>query len=196
MALKLEVFETSTSDVSLVVMPSVQAEEMRLQAYEAGYNAGWEDAVAAASADKARISAELANNLQRLSFSYHEAQAQVLRSIRPLLTELTTKLLPELAREAIAPVVLDVLMPLLDEATEPVIHIVLNPASRNAVEHLLTQAAGLSVTIAEEPTLGEGQVYLRLGREELRVDLDLAIRDIISVVQDFFDLAEKEDSHG
>lgn len=196
MPLKLEVFENSAPGTDVVVMPVVQAEEMRLQAYESGYHAGWEDAVAAASADQARISAELANNLQRLSFSYHEARSQVLRSIQPLLTELTTKLLPEVAGEAIAPVVLDVLMPLLDEVSEPVIQIVLNPASRLAVEHLLTQAAGLSVTIEEEPTLGEGQVYLRLGGEELRVDLDQATHEIIRAVHDFFDLAEKEDIHG
>jgi len=67
--------------------------------------------------------------------------------------------------------------------------LVLNPASRAAVAQLLEQATGLPLILQEEPTLGEGQVYLRLGGSETEVDLDRAIADITAAVRGFFALS-------
>lgn len=196
MVLRLEVFETPTAISDTVVLQSAEIEEARLQSYETGYSAGWEDALAATSAEEGKISAEFANNLQNLTFTYHEARAHLLRSIKPVLVEVTTKLLPEVAREAIAPVVLDALMPLIDETLDQPIQIQINPESRPAVERLLTQAAGMTLEIEEEPTLGEGQVYVRLGKSELKIDLDGAAAEVIRAVHDFFDYSEREETHG
>jgi flagellar M-ring protein FliF len=52
------------------------ADAERLAAYEQGYRAGWDDAVRAEAADQARIGAELARNLQEMSFSFHEARSR------------------------------------------------------------------------------------------------------------------------
>lgn len=196
MALRLEVFETPSAASDTVVLQSAEIEEARLQSYEAGYSAGWEDAIAATSAEEGKISAEFANNLQNLGFTYHEARSHLLRSIKPVLVELAAKLLPEVAREAIAPVVLDALMPLIDESLDQPIQIQINPETRPAVERLLTQAAGMTLEIEEEPTLGEGQVYVRLGKSELKIDLDGAAAEVIRAVHDFFDYSEREETHG
>jgi flagellar biosynthesis/type III secretory pathway protein FliH len=58
------------------------------------------------------------------------------------------------------------------------------------------QAAGLPLEIVEEPTLGEGQVYLRMAEGETRIDLDTAVQDIIRAVHDFFDYSQKDTSDG
>lgn len=196
--LKLEVFETPQvpQPGQSVMMEASAIEDVRLQAYETGYSAGWEDAAAATATEQDRLTAELANNLQRLAFTFQEARSHVLKSVQPLLVQLTTQLLPQLAQEVLAPVVLDTVMPLIDEATEAPIRIMLNPASRIAVERLLAQAAGLPLIVEEEPTLGEGQVYLRLGAVEHRVDLDQAVLEITTAVHDFFDYSEKDTPHG
>jgi flagellar assembly protein FliH len=196
--LKLEVFETPRPAQAgqTVVMEASAVEDVRLQAYEIGYSAGWEDAVAATRDDQERIGTELANNLQRLSFTFHEARTHVLRSVQPLVIQLSTRLLPDLAREVLAPVVLDTLMPLIDSLADAPIRVVLNPASRPAVERLLTQAAGLPLIVEEEATLGEGQVYLRFGDVEHHIDLDQAVADIARAVHDFFDFSEKEAKNG
>lgn len=196
MKLNLEVFETTAASTGTVVLQSAEIEEARLKSYELGYAAGWEDAVAAAKEEEGRFAVELANNLQHLSFTYQQARRHLLTSIRPVLQELATRLLPELSREALAPVVLDTLMPLIDDAADQPIGLKLNPLARPAVERLLSQAAGLPLLIEEEPTLGEGQVYLRLGEAEYRVDLDQATAEIIKAVHDFFDYSERDESDG
>lgn len=195
--LKLEVFETDNSAATTTVVTDISAlEEARLAAYESGYTAGWDDASTAQSEDQAHVGANLARNIQTLGFTYHEARIHVLRAVEPLLQEIVGRLLPEMAHEALAPVVLETLMPLAEQMADAPVTLVLNPAVRPAVEALLEQATGLSITLQEEPTLGEGQVYLRLGDIETHIDLDRATAEITAAVRSFFGISQKEPSHG
>lgn len=190
--LKLESFESDPeAAVAQASQHLVLTEDARLQAYEQGYGAGWEDAVTAQTEDQSRIRADLARNLQALGFTYHEARNHVLRAVAPLLQDMIGQLLPQVAREALAPTVLDTLLPMAEHLADAPVSVVLNPAARPAVEALLAQTA-LPVSITEEPTLGEGQVYLRLGPAETHVDLDRATALISQAVRGFFGLSEQE----
>ena len=197
-ALRLEVFDLPDTPArrSTIVTDATALEDIRMQAYEQGYTAGWDDAAAAQSEDKSRIQADFARNLQTLGFTFQEARMHVLRAIQPLLHEIVTCLLPQVARESLASVALETLMPLADEMADAPVTLVVSPTSRPAVEALLEQATGLPLTVIEEPTLGDGQVYFRLGNIETRLDLDRATTEIASAVRDFFDLTEKDQRYG
>lgn len=196
--LKLEVFETDAPAAgnSAVVLDVMLLEEVKLAAYDSGYAAGWEDAAAAQSSDQTRVSADLARNLQSLAFTFHEARGHILRALEPLLTEVTGRLLPDLARETLAPLVLDILMPIAEKNVDVPVSLILNPAARPAVESLLEQATGLPITVVEEPSLSEGQVYLRLGTVETHINLDRAIAEITTAVRGFFETPERIKDHG
>lgn len=196
--LNLEVFDTATGDDG-TVQPLVQAsalEDAKIASFEQGYTAGWDDATAAQTDDQLRLRADIARNFQILSFTYQEARNHVLQSIRPLIVEMTNRLLPEMARETLAPIVLETLMPMADEGADAPLTLVLNPAVRAQVESLLDQATGLPMVIEEEPSMGEGQVYIRFGTAETKVDLDQATADITTAVRSFFSLTQEESSHG
>ena len=192
--LRLEVFETDVqgSVPDTVLLDTMALEEAKLGSYDAGYSAGWEDAAAAQSGEQSQIKVDLARNLQSLGFTYQEARMHILRNIEPLLQEMVGRLLPELARETLAPIVLDVLMPIVEKMADAPVTLVLNPAARVAVEGLLDQATGIPLTLIEEPSLGEGQVYLRMGGAETAVDLDRATAEITAAVRGFFDLPERK----
>lgn len=194
MVLRLEIFESDDpgGSAETVVLDTAALEEARLASYDSGYAAGWEDATAAQAGDQSRIRAELARNLQALSFTYQEARSHVLRAIEPLLTETVGKLLPEIARASLGGIVLDALMPMAETLADAPVVMVLNPASRPAVETLISEATGLPIVIEDEATLGEGQVYLRLGGSETCVDLDRATVEIMTALRGFFDLSNKE----
>ncbi|WP_309664855.1 flagellar biosynthesis protein [Tabrizicola sp.] len=196
--LRLEVFDTETAPDG-TELPLVQAsalEDAKIASFEQGYTAGWDDATAAQSGDQTRIRADLARNLQTLSFTYQEARNHVLQAIRPLIIEMTSRLLPEMAREALAPTVLETLMPMADEMADTPLTLVLNPAVRAQVESLLEQATGLPMTIEEEPSLSEGQVYIRFGTVETKVDLAQATAEIANAVRAFFSVTQEETAHG
>ena len=198
MPLKLEVFdvEPKSDRRQMVVLDRVALDDEKLAAYETGYRAGWDDASSAVSEDQTRARAELARNMQTLSFTYHEARGHVLKAVEPLLLQIVGQLLPEIARETLAPFVLETLMPLAESLGDAPVTLVINPVARAAVEALLEQATGLPMTIEEEPTLGEGQVYIRMGTFETQVDLDKATADIAAAVRGFFDLTGKDHPHG
>lgn len=198
MALRLEVFETAaeTDRPEVLVTDTGHLEEAKLASFEAGYSAGWEDAAAALSEEQNRIRADLARNLQGLAFTYHEARDHVLRALEPLLKEMVARLLPTLARETLGQLVVETLRPMAAERAGAPLTLVINPVSRRAVELVLAENAGLPLEIEEEPSLGEGQAYLRFATSETRIDLDRAIAEIIAAVRDFFALSRKEAPNG
>lgn len=196
--LRLEVFDSSIA-ADGTPQPLVEAsamEEARIAAFEQGYSAGWEDASAAQQGDQSRIRADLARNLQSLAFTFQDARGHVLQAIRPLIVEMANRLLPEVAREALAPTVLEALMPMADRLADAPLVLVLNPAARDSVESLISQATGLPMVIEEEPSLDEGQVYIRLGTTETKVDLSQATADITAAVRAYFNLTNQETPHG
>lgn len=195
--LRLEVFGSADRAAEGTVVTDLSAlEEARLAAYEQGYAAGWDDAATAASDELARLKLDLARNLQSLGFTYHEARLHVLRGVEPLLQDIVTRLLPEMARAALAPLVLESLMPLAARMADAPVTLVISPAARAAAESLIDRSCNLPLTLLEEPSLGEGQAYLRLGDCETRIDLDRAIADITAALRGFYDLSEKERKYG
>lgn len=198
MTLRLEVFDLDEqiSDNPVVVLDLLALEEAKLAAYDQGYTAGWDDAASAQTDEQSRMRTDLARHLQALGFSYQEARIHVLKNIEPLLIEVVSRLLPPLARITLAPLVVEGLMPLAATLADSPVTLVLNPAARPAVESLLERMTGLPLILREEPSLGEGQVYLRFGPHETEIDLDRAIADITAAVRGFFDLATQEPAHG
>lgn len=195
--LQLEVFDTPDRTGARVDPGQDEFEEARLAAYEQGYTAGWDDAVAAQDAEVARLRADLGRNLQDIAFTYHEAHSHVLRTLEPLLQDMVNKVLPAIARESIGHVVLDHLRPLARELTGAPITVVSNPSNRGVIERLLVAEAGFPLRFDEEPSLGAGQVYLRLGEAESRVDLDGVIAAISAAVSAFFRIEKHEERrHG
>jgi flagellar assembly protein FliH len=194
--LRLEVFGQDTGAPETVVIEAAAMEEARLASFEAGYEAGWEDAMAAQKDERSAVGADLARNLQALSFTYHEARAHVLAALQPFLVALVSRVLPETARANLAPMVAEALRPLAELAAGAPVTIELNPAARPAIEALLAGQASPPVRLVEEPTLGEGQVYLRLGDREDHVNLDHITESIRTAVTGFFPSAEELKTHG
>ncbi|MEZ5798721.1 MAG: flagellar biosynthesis protein [Paracoccaceae bacterium] len=195
---KLEVFDapSAASSRAAQVVEMGAVEEAKLAAYEQGYKAGWDDAAAAQAEDQGRIRADLARNLQQLSFTYQEARSHILKAVGPLLEEMVGRLLPETARETLAPLVLEQVMPMAEDLSDQPVAMVMNPAVRPAIESLIEQATGLPMTIEEEPSLPEGQVYIRMGGSEAKVDLTRVTADIAAAVRGFFSLNQEPGSDG
>jgi flagellar assembly protein FliH len=196
---QLEVFQlavpTPASDI--VVLGKMELEETRLSAFDKGYAAGWEDATAALTTDRSRMEAELGRNLQALGFTFQEARVHLLRGLKPLLTTMIGRLLPEMARETLCALILEQLMPHAEAAVDAPVSIIAHPRARPFLEGILTQAQGLPLKIAEDADLPQGQVFLRFaGGDETLIDLDRAIGQIMATVRDFFAHTDEERAYG
>lgn len=168
-----------------LTMTDVSLEDERLAAFEKGYQAGWDDAVKAQSEDVRRITADLAQNLQDLHFTYEEAYGAVMAALRPLLTEMAGAVLPRLARESLAPRIVEMLHDHAREKGRQPIEIAAAPEDLPRLNHLTER--GPEVTLVADDTLGAGQVYLRFGESEADIDLAGVLSDITAAVSGFFD---------
>ncbi|MGB7317237.1 MAG: hypothetical protein WBC85_04650, partial [Planktotalea sp.] len=83
------------------IEPRGSAQSDPLEGFEAGYKAGWDDAVAAQQGSQAHLSTVLAQNLEQAEFTLIEAQTEVLKSVKPVLNEITATLLPGLSSAAL-----------------------------------------------------------------------------------------------
>jgi hypothetical protein len=196
---QLEVFHLASgmpaSDI--VVLGKMELEETRLSAFDKGYAAGWEDAQTALTSDRSRMEADVGRNLQGLGFTFQEARMHILRGLRPLLSAMMGRLLPEIARETLGELILEVLMPRAETALDTPVTIVTHPRARPFLAGLLEQAQGLPLTVVEDASVGQGQVFLRFQTgEETLIDLDRAIGQIMTTVRDFFAQTDEERAYG
>lgn len=194
MALRLEVFDDPHTPPPAA--PQAVDEEGRIAAYESGYSAGWDDAVAAQSDEQGRIRADLGRNLQSLSFTYEEARQNLLRAVLPPLTDATAALLPVVARAALAPHVAAHWRALADSLADVPVTLLVHPEQFDLVQAVLADAPRLPFALRGEPSLGDGQALLRWGDGGTRVDLDAAAQQIRALLDAHFHLIERPQSHG
>ncbi|WP_136683469.1 flagellar biosynthesis protein [Falsirhodobacter xinxiangensis] len=191
-ALRLEVFETEDDTV---VTDRAAMEEARRAAFAEGLAAG--RAEAAAEAETARHGHEAAamRNLADLAFTFHEARAHVLSALHPLFEQIATALLPNLARQALAPVLAEALMPMAEGLAETPIRVAHHPDAADAVARVLAECP-FPLEAVLDPALPTGAVQLRLGQTETRVDLTRATEAITAALRGFFAPNEQERMYG
>ena len=123
-------------------------EKIRLEGYEAGYKAGWDDAVNAEEEEQNRIGAEFARNLQDMGFTFHEARAHVLNTLEPLLLGMVEKVLPDLVSQTIGHSIIEEMLPLATPAADPPLEVVIR-AEASAGSSVLAREAGLMIGATE-----------------------------------------------
>jgi len=166
----------------MTLMSDVALEDQRLASFEQGYSAGWEDAFTAQDEDQKRITGDLANSLGDLSFTYHEALAQLMQSVEPVFHSLIELVLPDILAHTFGQHIVEQLCELVrDQAEGPVTLVVPLGASAN-LSPILAEELAMPVEISEDADMAGGRAYLRLGATEREIDsaaLMASIRDAI-----------------
>ncbi|KIC20634.1 hypothetical protein [Leisingera sp. ANG-Vp] len=171
-------------------------EEQRLASFEKGYSAGWDDAVTAKDQESSRISAELANSLEDLSFTYHEAQSQLLDSLDPMFKVLTSAILPDAMAASFGHHIVDQLAEMAKGQTDQPMQIVVAPGEGAAVRSLLPQNFSVPVTVQEDAALTPGQAYLRIGSSECEINCDALLESIQDSIEAFTYHAKEDSQYG
>lgn len=183
--------EASSDDV--VELSELKLEEERLEAFEKGYQAGWDDSAAAGHSETDDATRRISQRLNDLSFTYHEAYAGALKALGPVIRQLVDAVLPKMARRMIGPQIHALLQDLLAEhGRQPVI---LKCASedRPALETIRADASALPLQIIEDPSLTPGQVEIRFGEAtECELDLNEVISGVSGALDAFFETPQQD----
>ena len=175
-----------------VSLTDVSLEEQKLEAFEKGYQAGWDDSTKSGSDDSRRISADFEQNLQDLSFTYQEAHVASLNALKPLLDQIVSTVLPAMVQKTLGSQISELLHDLAKKHGSQPIEIVVAPANSATISDLLNQNTQHDITFVEEPSLADGQVYIRFGSQEREINLNEVLTSIDQAVVGFFEEAQRK----
>lgn len=156
-----------------------------LEAFDKGYQSGWEDCARTEVEERRKIGADLAAGLRDLTLTHGTIRLEVLSALGPLLEEIVATLLPTMAAEAVVPAVLAELQQIARQNSETRIDLRAAPASCPALERLLEDHPDLPVSLQPEPAFAEGQVSIRFGVEQRDIDLGAAAARMAEAIRQF-----------
>ena len=165
-------------------------EDAHLAAFESGYQAGWDDASAAHAKNQNQTITDLSQNLQALSFTYHEAYTHVLAAIHPLLQQMVATVLPDLAQATLGIRIISEVGKMAASHANPDLELTVSSATRSQVEALLNEGLNMPVHLLDDDSLGSGEVFLKLGQEERKIDMTGLLASIDTAVNQFFNTNE------
>lgn len=195
MPIRLEVFETLTDPATARLLTAEEIEELRLNAYERGYNAGWDDAGKQAENEDRTRRAELERQMQQLAFTYHEVRGHLLKALRPAFVALLDSVVPSAARAAVVPMALDELQALAGTVSEAPVTVRVSPQTRAELEAALEGLVLPPLKIVESEEIAPLQVALAFDAQETQIDLAAVAEQLRAAIERFYLIHTEEVSH-
>lgn len=169
--LALEDFGAFAGPIPVEKVDADRLEAEKLEAFDKGYAAGWEDSTAACEQANAESAEAALARLQDFSFTFHEARAQVLRSLLPLVEAITSRLVPATLQATLGARLTELVEKSVTEAAGTEVELLTAPGERDRLEAALVGRVSFPLAVREEESLAAGLVHVRVGRSEHEIDL-------------------------
>jgi len=195
MQIRLEVFRKTEEPEVPCALPADALDDIKLNAYERGYVAGWDDSGQQAEREAQERRAAVERQIEALNFTYHEARGHVLRAMEPVFRAMLETVIPEAARAAIIPEVIGQLLPLAHAASDVPITLRISPGCRTAFEAAFGGLLLPPLDIRESAGLQPGQAEIVFDAQETRVDLAQAIEGLRGAIGRFYQIQFEEIRH-
>ncbi|MCA0941399.1 ABC transporter ATP-binding protein [Salipiger pacificus] len=186
----------SKPEAAAASVGTAEIDAAKLESFESGYRAGWDDAIKAQSEESGRIASDFSQSLQDLSFTYNEAYRQMLDAVTPLLEDMLQALLPRLLHETLGLHLREQLGAMAQEIARREVLIAVAPGTSEQVAPLLEQDFGFPLRLEEDETLAEGQADLRFGDTERQIDLSGLLEEVTRAVEGFAHDTRRNAAHG
>jgi flagellar assembly protein FliH len=129
-----------------------------------------------------------------MSFTFHEAQTQMLDNLDPLFKVLTSAILPDAMAASFAHHIVDQLNDMAKGQTSQPFVITVAAGEGAGLRAVLAQNFPVEVKVREDADVGPGQAYLRLGDAEREIDSSALLASIHESV-DAFTYQVQEEAH-
>lgn len=169
---------------------------IRLEGFDSGYKAGWDDATEAVKATSGSISEALGENLSNFTFTYHDARAAVLNELAPVIKELTQSVLPKVLHSSFSAIILETIEDIADKSSNPAVHLRVHPAHADTLTKALDNSIDMPFDVVADLTLGEDATLLEIGKTELEIDFTEYFEKISQTLLAFFAKPEVASKYG
>lgn len=179
----------------VVEMTDVLLEEERLEAFEKGYQAGWDDSSKAQEGQAGHVTAEFSQAIADISFTYEEAFRTLLDGVHPLISQIVRTVLPAAAQATLAPRLTEIIMLQVAEHGRQSVVVRVAPDQAVALQEVDLTAGQVPFKLQGDASLSPDQVQLRFDdRAEQEIDLQNTIAQITAAIDSYFTtgLAEEQ----
>lgn len=183
-------------DPSTTAIPENDVEDMQLASFEAGYQAGWEDAIKAQKGSSGQAAIDVAQNLQDMSFTHRDAFLKLSKAMQPLLMQMVDKVLPNVARQVLGLHILQQINSVMEDQAATALEIVVSPDQEESIAALLKAQAKVPFTLRADPLVGPGQAQLRTNSNGQDINLDAVLSGMSDAIQAFYQQPDLESSDG
>ena len=152
------------------------------ESWQSGFEAGYEKALQDTREEQAQLSAQVVQQLNDLSFGYHEARAHLEGTLRPLFDELVDTFVPHLAREAVVPLAAEELRNMANRLMEAPIQLRVAPGMEPVFRSILSEVDDVPLRLFADSNLHDQQVILTGATEEAAIDLRSLVEEIGSIL--------------
>lgn len=173
-----------------------EVEDQKLQAFENGYQAGWDDAIQAQSDNGKHVSAGLAASLQEAKLEYEEVRSSLDGSLQEIMSGVVKTLLPAIARDSLGTHICEQVQVMSKTEMNRKIEVAVAPEAEDVVRSVLSESAAATCEIITDSLLAPTQAFLRLGKDEREINLDHVVTEIAQSVSAFFATRNSEVTDG
>ncbi|KIC49622.1 hypothetical protein [Tateyamaria sp. ANG-S1] len=188
--------EKKSTSTDAPALPIEMVEDQKLEAFEKGYQAGWDDAVSAQSETQGFVSSGLASSLQDASFEYHELRASMTATVETVITNIIDIVLPQIARASLGAHVREKAQNMARAALDKRVEIAVAPENEAAVRSVLSDEIPEPFLLVSDNLLAPSQVVLRTEQTEVELDMDQTVAEISAAVTSFFQVQTAEVNDG
>lgn len=194
--LKLEDFASGADPDHRSAKSATEWEAERSAAFAEGFESGRNFAARERDGADAETRREIAQALQELDFAHVAARRHVLASLDPLMRQIASVLLPELASAGLADLIAAEVQTLALHAAADRPRIVVGEDRAAPLLHALSGRAGAAPDIVEDPALGPLEARVCTSQAERDVDPGAAVASLAQLIVDFLETTREAQANG
>ncbi|GEM_PF-6298378 len=196
--LNLECFTSTESLRGYVLLSRDKFEHIKTRSFEAGRLAGRKERESELADSDSHFSEEFAQKILDMSFTFYEARAFIMLSLRPLVEKLAEVMLPETSRDELAGLILNRVKPLVNDLADGTVTMFCAPQQQIRLRKL---AAGqldssLALDVKCDPALGDTEVFVHAPTGVVHLDMERALNQVRDEVSSFYTVLDREAAYG
>lgn len=168
----------------------------QLASYEAGFQAGWDDAVKANQSAQSYVSSALSKNLEAAEFQLIETRGKIERTLAGLLSEMVSTLFPGASSAALCSALEEKLLSCLKLAIPDQISLRISPEDKPCVTRLLQQTESANqVHLHLDDKMSPGQAYIEMGPQTEKIDISATVSSLLETISQPLSHTAQEHAH-
>lgn len=189
--LALEEFDAQEDETARHLIAEEELEAQKVQAFEQGYKAGWDDAAKASQEQQAKAETRLADQIRELDVTYSDARQQVVDSFVPVLRAFTSTVSATLCAETLSSIVEKKVASHLSSGGEQPVVLAANAQSVELLRSMLSTEDTRNFSFRVQESLSDGQTQVSFGGLEELIDVDTACEELRTLLEEYFIMMRK-----